>query len=75
MYGAFGGAANMVYRATDTPDLSGVTNMTYMFTNAASFDGDLSDWNASSVTTMGDMFHDATSFQRRPLRLGRLEGD
>ncbi len=62
MYGAFGGAANMVYRAADTPDLSGVTNMTYMFTNAASFDGDFSDWDVSSVTTMGDMFHDATSF-------------
>ena len=62
MYGAFGSAANMVYRATDTPDLSGVTDMTYMFTNAASFDGDLSAWDVSGVTDMFAMFHDATSF-------------
>ena len=62
MYGAFGSAANMVYRATDTPDLSGVTDMTYMFTNAHSFDGDLSAWDVSEVTDMFAMFHDATSF-------------
>ena len=62
MYGAFGGAANMVYRATDAPDLSGVTDMTYMFTNAHSFDGDLSDWDVSSVTTMYQMFLGASSF-------------
>ncbi len=62
MYGAFGGAANMVYRATDAPDLSGVTDMTYMFTNAHSFDGDLSDWDVSSVTDMYQMFLGASSF-------------
>ncbi len=62
MYGAFGSAANMVYRATDTPNLSGVTNMTYMFTNAHSFDGDLSGWDVSSVTTMRYMFLGAASF-------------
>ena len=62
MYGAFGGAANMVYRATDTPNLSGVTDMTYMFTNAHSFDGDLSGWDVSSVTTMTYMFLGAASF-------------
>ena len=62
MYGAFGSAANMVYRATDAPDLSEVTDMTYMFTNAHSFDGDLSGWDVSSVTTMRYMFLGAASF-------------
>ena len=62
MYEAFDGAANMVYRATDAPDLSGVTDMTYMFFNAASFDGDLSYWNVSGVTDMSGMFRDTTSF-------------
>ena len=62
MEGAFGKAANMVYRATDVPDLSGVTDMTYMFFNAASFDGDLSYWNVSGVTDMSGMFRDTTSF-------------
>ena len=62
MDGAFGRAANMVYRATDVPDLSGVTDMTYMFFNAISFDGDLSSWNVSGVTDMSGMFRDTTSF-------------
>ena len=59
---AFGKAANMVYRATHVPDLSRVTDMTYMFFNAASFDGDLSSWNVSGVTDMSGMFRDTTSF-------------
>ena len=62
MKGAFGRAANMVYHATDAPNLSGVTDMTYMFFNTASFDGDLSDWNVSSVTHMTYMFLGASAF-------------
>ena len=62
MDGAFGRAANMVYRATDTPNLSGVTSMSSMFTGASSFDGDLSSWDVSGVTYMGAMFRDATPF-------------
>ena len=62
MNDAFYGASNMAYRATDVPDLSGVTDMTYMFFNATSFDGDLSGWDVSSVTDMAFMFEDATSF-------------
>ena len=42
MDSAFEGATNMVYRATDIPDLSGVTNMSDMFTYAESFNGDIS---------------------------------
>ena len=59
---AFEGAANMVYHATDTPNLSGVTSMAYMFNGASSFDGDLSDWNVSSVTDMAYMFTGASAF-------------
>ena len=62
MNGAFGRAANMVYHATVAPNLSGVTDMTYMFFNTASFDGNLSDWNVSSVTHMTYMFLGASSF-------------
>ena len=64
MDGAFGRAANMVYRATDAPDLSGVTDMKHMFFNAASFDGDISSWDVSKVTRMYKMFSSAASFNQ-----------
>ena len=59
---AFEGAANMVYRATNAPNLSDIASTAYMFTGASSFDGDLSDWNVSSVTDMAYMFKGASSF-------------
>ena len=62
MEGAFQGATNMVYRATDAPDLTMVTDMSYMFQYASSFNGDLSSWNVSQVTDMSYMFNDASSF-------------
>ena len=64
MGGAFRGASNMVYNATDVPNLSGVTSMRYMFFNAAAFDGDLSGWDVSNVTTMDTMFGDAAAFNQ-----------
>ena len=64
MSNAFAGASNMVYNATDTPDLSLVTDMSDMFRSATSFDGDLSSWDVSSVTDMNDMFYFATSFDQ-----------
>ena len=62
MRSAFYGASNMVYNATDAPDLSAVTDMHEMFYRASSFDGDLSDWNTSSVTDISHMFAYASSF-------------
>ncbi len=59
---AFRGCTNMVYHATDTPDLSNVTNMFSMFYNTPSFNGDLSGWNTSNVTDMSQMFFHAPSF-------------
>ena len=64
MYEAFDGAANMVYRATDAPDLSKVTHTSGMFWGASSFDGDLSGWNVSNVTDMFGMFSSASSFNQ-----------
>ena len=61
---AFRGASSMVYNATDAPDLSGVTDMSYMFYSASSFNGDLSGWNVSSVTDMSGMFFFATFFNQ-----------
>ena len=52
MANAFRGASNMTYGATDAPDLSGVTDMSHMFSGASSFNGDISGWDASSVEDM-----------------------
>ena len=62
MYSAFRGASNMVLHATDAPDLSRVTDTSYMFTNARSFDGNLSGWDVSHVTRTLGMFWEARSF-------------
>ena len=62
MADAFHGASNMAYDAADTPDLSGVDSMIYMFHEAHSFNGNLSGWDVSSVTDMEGMFRSAHSF-------------
>ncbi|WP_318308660.1 BspA family leucine-rich repeat surface protein [Flagellimonas crocea] len=59
---AFEYCDNMVYNATDVPDLSNVTNMGSMFEGATSFNGDISGWDTSNVVYMDSMFRDATSF-------------
>ena len=75
MNGAFDGAANMVYRATDAPDLSDVDYTGYMFYGASSFNGNLSSWDVSNVTYMEYMFADTSSFNGNLSSLGRLERD
>ena len=59
---AFYEARNMVYNATDSPDLSGVTDMSGMFLTARAFNGDLSSWNVSSIRDMHNMFGGARAF-------------
>ena len=64
MQNAFAGATNLVGQASDTPDLSRVTNMQLMFFNATSFNQDIGDWDVSSVTNMEEMFAVATAFNQ-----------
>ena len=59
---AFAGATNMAYLATDSPDLSSITDMSEMFTYASSFNGNISHWDVSRVTDMSGMFTGASSF-------------
>ena len=62
MRSAFEGASNMVYNATDAPNLSRVSDMSGMFEVALSFNGNLSSWDVSSVTDMSSMFSYAYDF-------------
>jgi surface protein len=59
---AFDGAENLTYAASDAPDLSSVTDMTAMFRDASSFDGDVSQWDVSGVQDMSSLFQGASSF-------------
>ena len=60
--GMFANTNNMVYNATDIPDLSNVTDASSMFSYSRLFNGDLSGWDVSNVTDMENMFFNATSF-------------
>lgn len=64
MLGAFAFANNMTYAATDTPDLSGVTEMDGMFTGASQFNGAIGDWDVSNVRFMSLLFNGASQFNQ-----------
>lgn len=71
MEGAFYGAKNLelVPDKTDFVDdlidgLENVTDMSYMFAGAESFDQTLDNWDFSSVTNMEGMLKNATSFNQ-----------
>ena len=59
---AFFGCNNLISDASDSPDLTQVTSMSYMFFGATSFNSDISGWDVSNVTNMFRMFRLATSF-------------
>ena len=46
-------------------DVSGVTNMGGVFSDASTFNQDLSKWDVSAVTYMGFMFYEAGAFNRK----------
>ncbi|WP_444995089.1 BspA family leucine-rich repeat surface protein [Aliikangiella sp. IMCC44359] len=61
---AFENCSNLVINAIDTPDLTYVTDMSYMFEGASSFNQDVSQWEVSSVTNMQNTFSNATTFNQ-----------
>ncbi|SMG52841.1 gliding motility-associated C-terminal domain-containing protein [Marivirga sericea] len=62
MDGAFSNCVNLVLEATDTPLLRNATSFRNMFSGATNFEGDLSDWDVSTIEDMERMFENATSF-------------
>ena len=61
---AFYRCRKLVGQATDTPDLSEVSDMSNMFYNASSFNQDIGDWKVENVTNMSYVFHYASSFNQ-----------
>jgi surface protein len=55
---------NLSLNATDTPDLSLVTDMSYMLSGAVYFDQDISNWDVSNVENMTGLFYDSYSFNQ-----------
>jgi uncharacterized repeat protein (TIGR02543 family) len=65
MNSAFKGCLNLMWgqQATDTPNLSGVTNMSYMFADSH-FDQNIGNWDTSHVTDMSYMFFGDSPFDQ-----------
>ena len=61
---AFNNSENLIFNATDVPDLSRVTDMYAMFANATYFNSELKGWDVSHVTDMGYMFYKANNFNQ-----------
>lgn len=58
MYSAFSHCQSLQLTAADSPNLSGVTDASYMFYNTASFSGNpsMADWNTSMIKDFSGMF-------------------
>jgi len=64
MHSSFKFARNFTMSATDIPDLSQVTSMSYMFSFANAFNQPINNWDVSGVTDMNHMFYNASSFSQ-----------
>lgn len=59
---AFFFCENLTVYAEDVPNLSRVTDLSYLFANSSYFTGDLSRWDVSTITNMEGMFMNAKVF-------------
>jgi hypothetical protein len=58
---SFFGCGNMVVTATDAPNLSIVSDITFMFFGTLFGEKDLSNWNTSNISVMDFVFKNATN--------------
>jgi surface protein len=61
---AFYGCSNLAGQSVDTPDLSNVTDMSWMFMTAEAFNQNINGWDTSNVTNMVGMFYGASNFNQ-----------
>jgi surface protein len=61
---AYFGCSNMTGTFTDTPVLSGVTNMATSFRACTLFNSPIGGWNVSTITNMSLMFFSASAFNQ-----------
>ncbi|TMM59438.1 BspA family leucine-rich repeat surface protein [Maribacter algarum] len=64
MRSSFEDCENMLYNATDIPDLTQVSDMSEMFKEAELFNGNIDAWDVSNVTDMSEMFSEAYEFNQ-----------
>ena len=64
MASAFSGCTHLVLNASDSPDLSQVTDMSEMFSGASAFNQDIGGWDVSAVTDMAFMFFGGSAFNQ-----------
>ncbi|MCI1267730.1 MAG: BspA family leucine-rich repeat surface protein [Saprospiraceae bacterium] len=64
MNSAFKGCAHLKIDAKDNPDLSNVVDLSYMFSNASSFNQDIGNWNTENIVIMAWMLNGASSFNQ-----------
>jgi surface protein len=64
MNSAFKGCENLKITASDVPNLTNVTDMSYMFAYATTFNSPIGNWNTENVTDMSSMFEAARDFNQ-----------
>ena len=74
LYGAFNGCSNLTTVPTYLP--SDVTNTSYMFKGASTFNQNITGWDVTNVSKLNYMFSDATTFNQNigpswPIRLSQ----
>ena len=57
-------SAIRIYGDINTWDVSGITNMNYLFMNNTTFNSDISNWDVSNVKNMSGMFYEAAAFNQ-----------
>lgn len=66
MGGAFSGCSNLNITARDVPNLSAVSDMSFMFAGCFTLNGpnNIGDWNTTAVTSMNLTFFNARAFNQ-----------